>query len=34
MIKDLNPDATFDTMLEIYGETDLNAILARHEANR
>lgn len=34
MIKALNPDATFDTMLEIYGETDLDAILARHEANR
>ena len=34
MIKDLNPDATFDTMLEIYGETDLNTILARHESNR
>ena len=34
MIKALNPDATYETMLEIYGETDLATILARHEANR
>ena len=34
VIKDLNPDATFDDFTALYGETDLDTILARHEANR
>ncbi|MBQ9268706.1 MAG: sugar ABC transporter substrate-binding protein [Oscillospiraceae bacterium] len=34
VIKALNPDATFDDIYSVFGETDLDAILARHEANR
>ena len=34
LIKDLNPDATFDDIATIFGEMDLEKIVARHEANR
>lgn len=34
LIKDLNPDATFSDIATVFGEMDLDAIVARHEANR
>lgn len=34
LIKALNPDASFDDIATVFGETDLDTIVARHAANR